>query len=148
MIQTGYYSLVLDAKTIQLDGYDALTGSDYVTALHQDVTQFTPASLTLKAYQEAEQSNYQPDANHRTVLILDYQVHGLEESGNTVSMVIPLSETLPANAIIRKYGPNDGGGGGSFARHMLILLFMIQTFRRTRLRALKNSQPHAIMREC
>lgn len=52
VIQTGYYSLVLDGKTMQLDGYDALTGSDYVSALHQDVTQFTPASLTLKAYQD------------------------------------------------------------------------------------------------
>ena len=51
VIQTGYYSLVLDAKSMKIEGYDTLEGSDYVTALHEDVTEFTPASLTLKAYQ-------------------------------------------------------------------------------------------------
>ncbi|UOG90781.1 MAG: cellulase family glycosylhydrolase [Candidatus Thiothrix sulfatifontis] len=51
VVQTGYYSLALDCNKIKLTGYDALDGSDYVSALHEDVTQFTPASLTLKAYQ-------------------------------------------------------------------------------------------------
>lgn len=52
IIQTGYYSLVMDAKTLELEGFDALNGSDYVSALNQDVTQFTPADLTLKVYQD------------------------------------------------------------------------------------------------
>ena len=51
VIQTGYYSLVLDAKNMQIKGYDSLEGSNYVDALHEDVTKRTPASLTLKAYQ-------------------------------------------------------------------------------------------------
>ncbi|MDQ8183292.1 carbohydrate-binding protein [Pelagicoccus sp. SDUM812005] len=35
---------------MQLTGYDALEGSDYESALTEDVTQFTPATLNLYAY--------------------------------------------------------------------------------------------------
>lgn len=47
VIQTGTYSLKLDCDDMQLTGYDAVSGSDYLTALTQDVTVFTPAHLSL-----------------------------------------------------------------------------------------------------
>lgn len=47
VVQTGYYSLMLGCDDMQLKGYDALAGSDYLTALHEDVTVLTPAGLTL-----------------------------------------------------------------------------------------------------
>ena len=47
VIQTGYYSLKLDCGDMQLTGYDALDGSDYLTALNQDVNVFSPADLSL-----------------------------------------------------------------------------------------------------
>ena len=51
VFQTGYYSVVLDCDDITLKGYDALLGSDYRTALNQDVTVVTEAGLTLKVTQ-------------------------------------------------------------------------------------------------
>lgn len=48
VIQTGYYSLKLDCDDMQLSGYDALEGSDYLAALTQDVTVFSPADLQLQ----------------------------------------------------------------------------------------------------
>ncbi|MFC5051616.1 carbohydrate-binding protein [Rubritalea spongiae] len=50
VVQTGYYSLRLDCDTMQLSGFDSLNGSDYLSALNQDVTNFTPATLNLYAY--------------------------------------------------------------------------------------------------
>ncbi len=50
VIQTGYYSLRLDCDTLTLSGYDSLDGSDYLSALTEDVTVFTPASLALSAH--------------------------------------------------------------------------------------------------
>lgn len=47
VVQTGFYSLRLNCKTMQLTGYDALKGSDYLTALNEDVTVFSPAELVL-----------------------------------------------------------------------------------------------------
>lgn len=47
VIQTGYYSLRLDCDDMQITGFDALTGTDYMSALEQDVTVFTPADLEL-----------------------------------------------------------------------------------------------------
>jgi hypothetical protein len=47
IVQTGFYSLRLDCDDVQLTGYDALDGSDYLTALNEDVTVFSPAELTL-----------------------------------------------------------------------------------------------------
>ena len=44
VFQTGYYSVMLDCDDIVLKGYDALLGSDYRTALNQDVSTFTPAT--------------------------------------------------------------------------------------------------------
>ena len=44
VFQTGYYSLMLDCDDVALKGFDALAGTDYLSALNQDVTQFTPAS--------------------------------------------------------------------------------------------------------
>ncbi len=52
VFQTGYYSLMLDCDDMQLKGYNALIGSDYLTALEQDVTVNTAAtSLLLRVYQ-------------------------------------------------------------------------------------------------
>ena len=52
VFQTGYYSVVLDCDDITLKGYDALLGSDYRTALNQDVTTTTPATgFTLQVTQ-------------------------------------------------------------------------------------------------
>jgi hypothetical protein len=48
VVQTGFYSLKLDCDTMQLSGYDALPGSDYLTALNEDVTVFSPAKLSLR----------------------------------------------------------------------------------------------------
>jgi len=48
VVQTGYYSLKLDCDDMQLTGYDALAGSDYLTALNQEVNVFSPADLSLK----------------------------------------------------------------------------------------------------
>ena len=38
VIQTGFYSLKLDCDDMELAGYDALQGTDYITALNEDVT--------------------------------------------------------------------------------------------------------------
>ncbi|MEY3897138.1 MAG: hypothetical protein RLZZ214_2659, partial [Verrucomicrobiota bacterium] len=52
VFQTGYYSLMLGCDDLQIKGYDALAGTDYLTALDQDVTVFTPAtSLLLEVVQ-------------------------------------------------------------------------------------------------
>jgi len=48
VVQTGFYSLKLDCDTMQLSGYDAVQGSDYVTALNEDVSVFTAADLKLR----------------------------------------------------------------------------------------------------
>ena len=47
VVQTGYYSLKLDCDDMRLTGYDTLAGSDYITALNEDVTVFSPAQLSL-----------------------------------------------------------------------------------------------------
>ncbi len=47
VVQTGFYSLKLDCDDVKLTGYDALPGSDYITALNEDVTVFSPANLLL-----------------------------------------------------------------------------------------------------
>lgn len=50
VIQTGFYSLRFECDTADLSGFDALAGSDYVTALTEDVTLFSPAEFELSAY--------------------------------------------------------------------------------------------------
>ena len=50
ILQTGYYSFKFACDTVTLLGYDAVVGSDYLTALHQDVSVFTPAQLLLRVY--------------------------------------------------------------------------------------------------
>ncbi|MDQ8183290.1 carbohydrate-binding protein [Pelagicoccus sp. SDUM812005] len=50
VIQTGYYNLKLECDTMQLAGYNAANGSDYLSALTEDVTTFTPATLNLFVY--------------------------------------------------------------------------------------------------
>ena len=62
----------------------------------------------LKAYQEAEYGIYHPDTNHTPSLILDYQIHELEEHGDTVNIVVNLSEAFAANSVIRKYNATSG----------------------------------------
>lgn len=47
VVQTGYYSFALDCDDMELKGYDALKGSDYLSALSEDVETFTPADLQL-----------------------------------------------------------------------------------------------------
>jgi len=54
VVQTGYYSLRLDCDTMALSGYDALEGSDYLTALTEDVTEHTAATLVVRAFAGAE----------------------------------------------------------------------------------------------
>lgn len=54
VIQTGYYSLVLDCDNMSLKGYDALAGTDYLTALHEDVSAFTPAALHLSMVKDGK----------------------------------------------------------------------------------------------
>lgn len=50
IIQTGYYSLRLDCDDMKLTGFDSLNGSDYITALNEDVSNFTSATLNLFVY--------------------------------------------------------------------------------------------------
>ncbi|MDF7808621.1 hypothetical protein P4E94_14320 [Pontiellaceae bacterium B12219] len=51
VVQTGFYTLRLDCDTMQLSGFDAVEGSDYLTALNQDVTVFSPAKLVIRIEQ-------------------------------------------------------------------------------------------------
>ncbi len=52
VFQTGYFSLVLDCDDVALKGYDAMVGTDYFSALNEDVTAFTPATgFTLEVTQ-------------------------------------------------------------------------------------------------
>ena len=44
VFQTGYYSLMLDCDNVELKGYDSLTGTNYLSALNEDVAIFTPAT--------------------------------------------------------------------------------------------------------
>ncbi len=55
VVQTGYYSLRLDCDDLALTGYDALAGSDYITALTEDVTVFSPATLSLALTKDGRQ---------------------------------------------------------------------------------------------
>lgn len=50
VFQTGYYSLMLDTDDVAIKGYNQLAGSDYMSALNEDVTSFTPATLNLFVY--------------------------------------------------------------------------------------------------
>jgi len=49
-VQTGYYSMRLDCDDMKLTGFDSLNGSDYLSALNEDVTSFTPGTLNLFAF--------------------------------------------------------------------------------------------------
>lgn len=44
VFQTGYYSLMLDCDDVELKGYDSLTGTNYLSALNEDVAVYTPAT--------------------------------------------------------------------------------------------------------
>ncbi|WP_020684023.1 putative Ig domain-containing protein [Rubritalea marina] len=53
VFQTGYYSMMLDCDDMTLKGYDSLAGSDYLTALDQDISTHTPAStFLLRVYRD------------------------------------------------------------------------------------------------
>ncbi|VGO12506.1 Arylsulfatase [Pontiella desulfatans] len=52
VIQTGYYSLLLDCDDMDFKGYDALAGSDYRGALTNDVSVFTLADLILSVVKD------------------------------------------------------------------------------------------------
>ncbi|TCS38984.1 hypothetical protein [Reinekea marinisedimentorum] len=52
IIQTGYYNLRFDADDVDLSGFDAAEGSDYMSALTEDVTEFSDGSILLKAYKD------------------------------------------------------------------------------------------------
>jgi len=47
VLQTGYYSLALNCSTLDLVGFDSVEGSDYISALTEDVTQFSQGELVL-----------------------------------------------------------------------------------------------------
>lgn len=48
VVQTGFYTLRLDCDTLQLSGLDEVQGSDYLKALNEDVTAFTPVKMALR----------------------------------------------------------------------------------------------------
>ena len=50
IIETGHYSLRLECDTVRLSGFDALQGSDYLSALTNDVTTFSDAAFELVAF--------------------------------------------------------------------------------------------------
>ncbi|MGJ8635020.1 MAG: hypothetical protein ACSHX7_13970 [Luteolibacter sp.] len=52
IVQTGYYSLRLDCDDAKLTGFDSLNGTDYISALNQDVTSFTSATMNLFVYKD------------------------------------------------------------------------------------------------
>lgn len=55
IVETGYYSLRLECDAVKLSGFDALEGSDYLSALTNDVTTFTNANLELSAFVGGEE---------------------------------------------------------------------------------------------
>ena len=55
IVQTGFYSLRFECDTGALSGFDPLDGGDYVSALTEDVTQFSAANLELSAYIGSDQ---------------------------------------------------------------------------------------------
>jgi hypothetical protein len=52
IIQTGYYNLRIDNDDIDLTGFDASDGSDYISALYEDVTTFSDGALLIRAYKD------------------------------------------------------------------------------------------------
>jgi len=50
VFQTGYFSMMFDSDDLKIKGWNRLVGSDYMTALSDDVATFTPATLNLYAY--------------------------------------------------------------------------------------------------
>ena len=50
IIETGHYSLRLECDTVRLSGFDSLQGTDYLSALTNDVTSFTGAVFELSAF--------------------------------------------------------------------------------------------------
>lgn len=50
IVQTGYYNMRFDLDDIDITGFDASQGSDYISALTEDVTQFSDGALLLKVY--------------------------------------------------------------------------------------------------
>lgn len=52
IIETGYYNLRFDSDDIDLTGYDASEGSDYISALTEQVINFSDAAILLKAYKD------------------------------------------------------------------------------------------------
>jgi hypothetical protein len=48
IIQTGFYNLRFAADELALTGFDASEGSDYLTALNEDVTEFSAADLQIE----------------------------------------------------------------------------------------------------
>lgn len=52
VVQTGYYSLMLDCDDMQITGYDGLAGTGYLTDLEKDATVFTPAGFELSVIKD------------------------------------------------------------------------------------------------
>jgi hypothetical protein len=52
VLQTGYYSLMLDCDDMDIKGYNALSGAGYLADLNKDVTAFTPADLSLSVIKD------------------------------------------------------------------------------------------------
>ncbi|NQV36291.1 MAG: hypothetical protein HQ515_26600, partial [Phycisphaeraceae bacterium] len=75
VVQTGYYSLKLDCDDMALTGYDALEGSDYITALNEDVTVFSPANFSLTMIKDGRQYNCMrariQDQTHQYVRLIE-----------------------------------------------------------------------------
>lgn len=84
VFQTGYYSLQLDCDDMQLTGYDALAGTDYVSALTDDVTVFTPATdFVLRVYQDGIEYT----CTHAVVKDTEQEYVRLIESGQYVQRI-------------------------------------------------------------
>ena len=77
VIQTGYYSLMLDCDDMSIKGLDPLSGSDYLSALNEDVTTFTPAQL--KLYVKVNGVRY--DCTSAKIQTEDHQLVRIIENG-------------------------------------------------------------------
>jgi len=61
-----------------------------------------------KTWLETQNTSYQADRSHAPKIILDYKIHGLEESGSVAMILLSLSEPLADESRLRKYNSSTG----------------------------------------
>jgi hypothetical protein len=102
VVQTGFYSLRFDCDTMQLSGYDAVQGSDYLEALNENPQRFSPAMLSLRM----EKDGVKYICTSAMVQSRDNQLVRLIESGRFVQRfdLVGLVFTASNGAVLDGYG--------------------------------------------